>query len=278
MTFRGFSAFRLLTSSARWLYQLAQFFLGARFVLVSMPIAANQFIFDRENKKVSRVRIATYYDWATLLEVFARREYLPSNSQFTDKVIAVFHKLNQQGGTPLILDLGANIGASSILFSKFFSGSRIVAVEPAIENLERLAMNVENFEGVQIVDRAISRTSEDLRLFADKEGGNNAFRTFDPGSDDPEIGRVQAIAITDLIGQHQDATPFILKVDIEGFEAELFSGSTDWVDDFPVIMIEIHDWMLPGKALSQNVFKVLSQGPRDVVISGENLLAIAIER
>ncbi len=43
-----------------------------------------------------------------------------------------------------------------------------------------------------------------------------------------------------------DRNPWIVKVDIEGGEADLFAANTEWVDAVPVIIIELHDWMLEG--------------------------------
>ncbi len=40
-----------------------------------------------------------------------------------------------------------------------------------------------------------------------------------------------------------------IKIDIAGFEEDLFSKCTEWIDAFPVLMVELHDGMLPGEAL-----------------------------
>lgn len=41
-----------------------------------------------------------------------------------------------------------------------------------------------------------------------------------------------------------DADPFIVKVDIEGFEADLFSANTQWVGRTPIIITELHNWLI----------------------------------
>jgi hypothetical protein len=41
-----------------------------------------------------------------------------------------------------------------------------------------------------------------------------------------------------------------------------------------VIIIELHDWMLPGTANSQNCLKALSGTNRDFVFYGENVFSI----
>ena len=38
--------------------------------------------------------------------------------------------------------------------------------------------------------------------------------------------------------------PFLIKLDIEGYENEIFKNNYDWIDKFKVLIIETHDWML----------------------------------
>ena len=44
----------------------------------------------------------------------------------------------------------------------------------------------------------------------------------------------------------------IIKIDIEGFEDELFKKNTEWLDKFKIIIIELHDWMKPYNKKSYN--------------------------
>jgi Methyltransferase FkbM domain len=65
-------------------------------------------------------------------------------------------------------------------------------------------------------------------------------------------------------------SPLILKVDIEGGEKELFSGECNWLEQIPVVIIELHDWMLPGEANSRNFLKAISSFDFDFVYLNEN--------
>ena len=78
---------------------------------------------------------------------------------------------------------------------------------------------------------------------------------------------------------HQDKEPFILKIDIEGYEDNLFEKNYDWLNNFKIIIIEIHDWMIPNKAISSNFFNAVSQldKKRDIIISGENIILVKID-
>ena len=83
---------------------------------------------------------------------------------------------------------------------------------------------------------------------------------------------VQTICVDSVMAQLEcrGTTPLIMKIDIEGGEEFLFASNTDWISLFPVIIIELHDWMLPWSGSSSNFFRCLANREFDVVHRGEN--------
>jgi len=69
-------------------------------------------------------------------------------------------------------------------------------------------------------------------------------------------------------------TPFILKIDIEGAEKELFDGDTSLIDSFPIILLEPHDWMLHGQETTLGFFRFHVACRRELYLCGENLLSL----
>jgi len=65
--------------------------------------------------------------------------------------------------------------------------------------------------------------------------------------------------------------PFICKIDIEGGEKYLFKKRTEWMEKYPLIIIELHDWILPGEANSKNFLKAIANYDFDFVNYGENI-------
>ncbi len=55
----------------------------------------------------------------------------------------------------------------------------------------------------------------------------------------------------------------------------MFSGGTDWLDQFYVAAIELHDWMLPGQASSRPFLSAVAALDRDFLFRGENVFSIA---
>ena len=63
----------------------------------------------------------------------------------------------------------------------------------------------------------------------------------------------------------------ILKIDIEGSEKEVFQhGYADWLPKIKVLIIELHDRMVPGASAA--VFSAINQYDFSVDIKGENLV------
>ena len=81
------------------------------------------------------------------------------------------------------------------------------------------------------------------------------------------------VSIPELVDASK-ATPFLLKIDIEGAEEELFSQNTDRLAAFPLIIIELHDWMLPGRASSRPFLRWHAEQDRDFVLAGENVFSV----
>ena len=45
----------------------------------------------------------------------------------------------------------------------------------------------------------------------------------------------------------------LIKIDIEGFEENLFSKNFEWIDE-KIIIIELHDWILKKKRIHLTFF------------------------
>ena len=50
--------------------------------------------------------------------------------------------------------------------------------------------------------------------------------------------------------------------------------NTDWLKKIPMVIIELHDWLLPKQRTSANFLKTVSELDRDFNIKGENIFSI----
>jgi FkbM family methyltransferase len=167
--------------------------------------------------------------------------------------------------TPIILDAGANIGASCAYFKAIYPNALLYAVEPVPSNLHLLKLNLAKLGG-KIFEGALSLKDH---LFL-----------HDPGSSDwgfqvKEVGDSQSVTCVSpskiLSSLSPSDVALIFKIDIEGSEQEVFSQDVSWIDSVALIVVEIHDWMLPGTSSSHPFLKAILNYDFDILIRGENV-------
>jgi FkbM family methyltransferase len=216
-------------------------------------------------------------DWFTFDQIFIHEDYnLKALKRYTE-FEALYAKYSAEG-TPLILDLGANIGLSSVYFHHIWPNAKIVAVEPSEDNFAVLLQNFGTATNFDPMLAGISCKSSRLAL-TDPAVEKNAFTTIvaEPGTD----GGVQGVTVTEILARYSKSgnyLPFIVKIDIEGFESDLFAENTEWVNEFPILIIEMHDWLFPGQGTSSNFLKTIAGLDRDFVYLGENVFSIRNDR
>ncbi len=209
-------------------------------------------------------------DNGVLHQIFVAQDYFLNHfNQYS--FLMNFHSwLMDSNITPLIIDAGANIGASSIYFNAVFPEAKIISIEPEQDNCAIFNENCSTICAIELINGGVSNENGYMELV-------------DPGLSDwgfrcepivnPVGNCIRSYSMSEIVASNvsQGFAPFIVKIDIEGGEELLFSSNTSWVEKIPLLIIEIHDWMLPGKSNSRNLFKALSGLNFDIVIKGENL-------
>jgi FkbM family methyltransferase len=146
----------------------------------------------------------------------------------------------------------------------------VVAIEPNNANFQLLVKNVEGLD-VETIHGAISSTSGSARV-VDPGKGHWGYRTEAVDGDSRAAETVPRVTVNDIYGRHASSFfPYIVKIDIEGGEMDLFSANTEWVDRTPLIIIELHDWLLPKRGTAGPFLKCISKLDRDFVYSGANM-------
>jgi FkbM family methyltransferase len=155
-------------------------------------------------------------------------------------------------------------------FTQTYPQASLVAIETEASNLEMARKNNSNAE-VKFLLCGIG--NEDAKADIQDPGeGNWAYRL-----EASESGSTHLVSVNSLLQQYPQAqfTPFVIKIDIEGFESNLFEKNTAWIDQFPVIIIELHDWMLPRQANARRFLQQISARDRDFVFYGETVFSVS---
>lgn len=244
-----------------------------RFVVLSPPRLPNQIIFDKRTRERFNVRLRRgTNDWRTFKLIFVDRDYDMSRLARHREIMEKFDAVVARGQAPLIIDCGANIGLSALWFARTFPAAHVVAVEPEPENCALARTNCARANAT-VLHAAVATTDTRLAL-VDPGLGSDAFRTRAAGTGEATLPARSVPSLVTEARKVAPVEPFLIKIDIEGFEQELFAKDTDWIDQFPVLIIELHDWMLPGTANSANFLRAVAKRNRDFVHIGENVFSI----
>jgi len=207
-------------------------------------------------------------------DVFQQQAYSLNRLRRASELIAFAKEQERRGRRPLIVDAGANIGATALYFMLTFPNSSVVAVEPDHENYNLLSKNTEGLQ-VKAHHAAVSATKGRVSVF-DPGEGHWGYRTRPVVDGEADAGSVPCLMINDLYDAYgSDHFPFIVKVDVEGAERDLFTKATEWVARTPVLIVELHDWLLPKQGVAQPFLKCIANLNRDFVQIGENTFSIS---
>ena len=144
------------------------------------------------------------------------------------------YRLPEERTYQSLLDLGANIGLTTLWLQKRYHCKNIVAVEPSPENMAFVRRNIdENKIAAELVEAAVG--PRDGIAHFQKNTFSNQGSVSDQGDE------VKMVSMPTLLAKFP--TPFIdlMKLDIEGGEGPLLKeGNIDWLQQIGAITSELH--------------------------------------
>lgn len=213
-------------------------------------------------------------DTSLVGQIFIDKAFDLNQLKRCPEIKAFLSEARKSGKRPLIIDAGANIGLTSIYLATQFRDALIIAIEPEPSNF---AMLCNNTRGLPIlpIPCGLASTSQKVSI-VDTGDGFWAFQTKAPLEHEDPKNLVDCVTVDEIFSEHQDECfPFIVKIDIEGAEKDVFSANIDWINHTPILITELHDWMLPRQGVSSPFLKAVAPLDRDFVYIGENVFSIA---
>lgn len=204
-------------------------------------------------------------DFATFRQVFSHQDYEIVIKDLADRVRDRYDAILSSGKRPVIVDAGANVGAASLWFQRKYPEAAVIAVEPDPANVELLRKNVAG-KDIYVLDAAIG--SEEGFVSLHNDGDSWAVQTARANSG------LRIVTVDTALSSVTNGELFIVKVDIEGFESDLFASNTNWIDRAFAVYVEPHDWLFPGKRTSRSFQREMSKRDFELLLRGENLIYV----
>jgi FkbM family methyltransferase len=139
-----------------------------------------------------------------------------------------------------IVDLGANIGITSLYFASLYPRCRILAVEPDAANAELAERNCRDLiaPGRMTMVRAFAGASDGVAGIDRSDQSWGFKKTTNAAADAGDA--IPCLSMATLLDRHPMQRIDLLKCDIEGSEAELFADCASWVGRVANLVIEVH--------------------------------------
>ncbi|MFO0830261.1 MAG: FkbM family methyltransferase [Phycisphaerales bacterium] len=181
-------------------------------------------------------------DLSVLYELERQHEYDGAVREFSDP-----------GAVRCVVDMGANVGMSLRFWLRAFPRARVVGVEPDTGNVEmcrrNLALTPGGVERTDLVQACVGGQRRTVSL--DRRRGAWGYRMSEGlGSE-----QIPVITVEDVLARAEGDVD-LLKMDIEGAEAEVFAQPAPWLDRVHLLVIEVHAPFDEGRLRD-----ALSRGP-----------------
>ena len=184
---------------------------------------------------------------------------------------------NLISGTDVVLDVGANIGCTALLFGDI--GSKVYAFEPSPTTFKFLEQNVSDsgLNNVCPINIGLGDKSGKYTLTFSPSNRSSGFVSNQTRA--PEGRTVEDIVIRrldDVIKSLSVPMVDFIKIDVEGFEANVLKGAEETIAKYqPRVVLELNHWCLNAfqRTSIPDFFDFLrSKFPILLAIDGENYM------
>ncbi|MEO5924394.1 MAG: FkbM family methyltransferase [Bryobacteraceae bacterium] len=181
---------------------------------------------------------------------------------FIDEIYAPFVRK-----AAVLVDLGANVGLSTLFLSRRIGFDQVVAVEPDFENLQALRRNL---------DDNLSVPCESMQAFAGAERGFAKVMDAGYGAWGLRMGEsaasgIEVLPLAEIIPR--GSGDVLLKCDIEGAERFLFPQIDTWDHLVSFVILELHTEFFTMEQLraalrtSRYLWKIHGEVPEGAVLA-----------
>lgn len=174
---------------------------------------------------------------------------------------------NELSEAPIIFDIGAHFGYSSLCFSGIknkHGEAKVLAFEPNPHNFKALNNHLGNnsSDNIDVIPLALSdrKGSFEMMISSDIQGSQSTGSFLNEVTPPLEMNVyknfTKAIVNTETLDQliqDKGVSPNILKIDVEGAEYQVLTGAIDWLKNQTkkkLLLIEVHNILAMHDCLS----------------------------
>ncbi|MBN1617754.1 FkbM family methyltransferase [Candidatus Dojkabacteria bacterium] len=142
----------------------------------------------------------------------------------------------------IIIDGGAHIGTFTLMTALLTQRANLLSYEPNLENFKILKENTKDIKRISIFNEALGTKDTEAKLYGTIDSGHTGRFTLSK-SDKSDTTVYQTVKVVNLnrIIEESDKSIFMLKLDLEGYEAEIIKNlSVQALDKIQILLFEEH--------------------------------------
>lgn len=186
--------------------------------------------------------------------------------------------------SPIILDVGANVGLYTEQILKLVPNARIYAFEPSNMAIVQLKNKFHDDPRVNIISKALGDDESYSNLWSDLPGSGLASltkRRLDHFNIQFEESQVVHVVTLDSVMKDLNLEPDLLKMDVEGHEFSILMGATKTINSLSVIQFEFGGCNIDTRTFFQDfwyffeksnfsLFRISKNGPIPIYYYSED--------
>lgn len=157
-----------------------------------------------------------------------------------------------------LIDAGANIGYTAVLYANWWPECKIISIEPDQENYDLTLKNVGPYKNITVLNGALWNKEVQLKIEAGQEDGFVVREISNLSEETKTENLTVGFSLKQLLDRFNFPHIDFLKMNIEGSEKDVFSVNyQSWLPDTKAMLIELHDGKNAGCA--KTVFTTINK-------------------
>ena len=164
-----------------------------------------------------------------------------------------------------VIDIGANVGEFTWIFSKLFSGAEIFAFEPLPNCYRQLQERTKNRNNIHCYNVGLGNEDGSMEIHESDWHPASSFREMDslhkmnyPHSSGSKDLTVNIKRLDDVLEGEKLVDNIFIKMDVQGFEDEVIKGGNKIFSKAKVIIVEVSfEQLYKGEPLFHGLYSLL---------------------
>ncbi len=166
----------------------------------------------------------------------------------------------------VVIDIGANIGATTLNFAKKVSAAgKVFSFEPSPYNYNKAKQNISlnNFSNIKLINQGLGNEKATAFLYNVNANNRGMQRLLNVKGNNStyEKTAVEIDTLDNCVKKFSIPEPSLIKIDVEGYEYKVIEGGEEMISKYkPVLFIELDDDNLREQgATSLQLIQLLQQ-------------------